>query len=79
MDVGFKRLVAHLASQASGCRYCKAHTSVSATRLGIDDEKIGAIHDYARSPLFSDKERIALDYALASASVPNDVTDELYE
>lgn len=79
MDVGFKRLVAHLASQASGCRYCKAHTSVSATRLGIDDEKIGEIYDYARSPLFSDKERIALDYALASASAPNDVTDELYE
>ena len=79
VDLGFKRLVAHMASQASGCQYCKAHTSVSATRLGIDEEKMQAIYDYARSPLFSDKERIALDYALAAASVPNDVTDELYE
>ena len=79
VDVGFKRLVAHMASQASGCLYCKAHTAVSATRLGIDDEKMEAIYDYARSPLFSDKERIALDFALAAAAVPNDVTDELYE
>lgn len=78
VDLGFKRLVAHMASQASGCQYCKAHTSVSATRLGIDDEKMQEIYNYAKSPLFSDKERIALDYALAAASVPNDVTDELY-
>jgi uncharacterized peroxidase-related enzyme len=79
VDLGFKRLVAHMASQASGCQYCKAHTSVSATRLGIDEEKMQAIYEYSTSPLFSDKERVALDFALAAASVPNDVTDELYE
>lgn len=79
VDVGFKRLVAHMASQASGCQYCKAHTSVSATRLGIDEEKMQAIYEYSTSPLFSDKERIALEFALAAASVPNAVTDELYE
>ncbi|MFK8068559.1 MAG: carboxymuconolactone decarboxylase family protein [Gammaproteobacteria bacterium] len=78
VDLGFKRLVAHIASQASGCLYCKAHTSVSATRLGVSEEKMSAIYDYKTSPLFSEKERVALDFALASASVPNDVTDELY-
>lgn len=31
IDLGFKRLIAHIASQAPGCQYCKAHTSVSAT------------------------------------------------
>lgn len=79
VDVGFKRLVGHMASQASGCQYCKAHTSVSATRMGIDEEKMAAVYDYANSPLFSDKERIALDFALAAASVPNDVDDDLYQ
>ncbi|MBQ0841296.1 MAG: carboxymuconolactone decarboxylase family protein, partial [Gammaproteobacteria bacterium] len=36
-------------------------------------------YNYNNSPLFTDKERVALDYALAAASVPNDVTDELYQ
>ena len=30
VDLGFKRLVAHVASTAAGCQYCKAHTAVSA-------------------------------------------------
>ena len=78
VDLGFKRLVAHVASFAAGCQYCKAHTTVSATRHGIEDEKMAAIYEYSTSPLFSHRERIALDFALASASVPNGVTDELY-
>lgn len=79
VDLGFKRLVAHIASQAAGCQYCKAHTSVSATRFGISEEKMRDVYTYNQSPLFSNKERIALDYALAAAAVPNDVTDELYD
>ena len=79
VDTGFKRLVAHMASQASGCQYCKAHTSVSATRMGVDEEKMAAVYEYATSPLFSEKERVALDFALAAASAPNGVTDEMYE
>lgn len=79
VDLGFKRLIAHVASQAAGCQYCKAHTSVSATRFGISEEKLRDVYRYNSSPLFSDKERVALDYALAAASVPNDVTDEMYD
>lgn len=79
VDLGFKRLVGHMASFASGCQYCKAHTAVSASRHGIDIEKLEAIYDYKTSPLYSPKERIALDFALAAASVPNGVTDEMYE
>ncbi|PCI19007.1 MAG: peroxidase, partial [Piscirickettsiaceae bacterium] len=77
VDLGFKRLIAHIASQAVGCQYCKAHTSVSATRFGISEEKLRDVYNYSKSPLYSDKECIALDYALAAASVPNDVTDEM--
>jgi uncharacterized peroxidase-related enzyme len=78
VDLGFKRLIAHIASQAAGCQYCKAHTSVSATRFGISEEKLRDVYTYNKSPLYSDKERIALDYTLAAASVPNDVTDHMY-
>ncbi|MBJ7357392.1 carboxymuconolactone decarboxylase family protein [Nocardioides sp.] len=78
VDLGLKRLVAHVASTASGCQYCKAHTTVSATRHGVSDEKMAAIYEYSTSPLFSPAERVALDFAMEAASVPNGVTDESY-
>ena len=78
VDLGLKRLVGHMASAAAGCQYCKAHTAVSATRHGIDDEKMAAVHEYRTSPLFDDAERALLDFALAAGSVPNGVTDEIY-
>lgn len=78
VDVGFKRLIAHMASFAAGCMYCRAHTAVSATRLGIEDQKMQAIFEFETSPLFSERERVALRFALAAASVPNGVTDQSY-
>jgi len=78
VELGLKRLVAHVASTAAGCQYCKAHTTVSATRHGVSDEKMSAIYEYSTSPLFSSAERVALDFAMEAASVPNAVTDESY-
>lgn len=78
VDLGLKRLVAHVASTAAGCQYCKAHTTVSATRHGVTDEKMAAIYEYATSPLFTAAERVALDFAMEAASVPNAVSDESY-
>jgi uncharacterized peroxidase-related enzyme len=79
VDLGFKRLIGHMASFASGCQYCKAHTAVSASRHGISEEKLEAIYEYKKSELYSPKETIALDFALAAASIPNAVTDEMYK
>ena len=78
VDLGFKRLIGHMASAASGCQYCKAHTTVSATRHGIDDEKMAAIYEFATSPLFNEAERVALHFAMDAASIPNSVTDDSY-
>jgi hypothetical protein len=33
------------------------------SRNGISTEKIRALGDYAKSPLFSDAEKVALEYA----------------
>lgn len=79
VDLGLKRLIGHVASMAAGCMYCRAHTATSALRHGVDADKLAAIHDYARSPLFSEAERAALDFALCAASVPNGVTDEVFD
>lgn len=34
--------------------------------------------DYQTSDLFSEAERVALDFALAAASIPNAITEELF-
>lgn len=78
VDLGLKRLVGHVASMAAGCMYCRAHTGTSAVRHGIEAEKLAAVADYRRSPLYTEAERVALDFALAAASQPNDVTDALF-
>lgn len=78
VDLGLKRLIGHMSSAAAGCQYCKAHTAVSATRAGIDEQKIAAVWEYETSPLFNERERAALDFAFAAGQVPNAVTDEVY-
>ena len=78
VELGFKRLLAHVASRAHGCHYCMAHTAGAARRLGVSDDKLAAVWEYHSSPLYSEAERVALDFALAAAAVPNDVTDELF-
>jgi len=56
-----------------------AHTAGAALRLGIDEKKLEAVWDFRTSALFSEKERVALEFALAAAAQPNGVTDELFE
>jgi uncharacterized peroxidase-related enzyme len=78
VDLGLKRLLGHTASLAAGCMYCRAHTGTSAMRHGVSADKLAALPHYQSSPLYSDAERVAIDYAFAAASQPNDVTDELF-
>jgi len=47
-----------------------AHTAGAALRLGVDEKKFDAIWEYATSPLYSEAERVALDFALAAAAQP---------
>ncbi len=78
VDLGFRRLIGHVASKAAGCIYCQAHTLLGAHNFGISEEKLADVWSYANSPHYSERERIALDFALAAASQPNDVTDALF-
>jgi alkylhydroperoxidase family enzyme len=78
IDLCFKRLVGHFASRAAGCQYCMAHTVLGAKNFGVSEAKLAALWDYATSPLYTDAERVALEFAAAAALVPNAVTDELF-
>jgi alkylhydroperoxidase family enzyme len=48
------------------------------SQLGVSDEKIDALPDYANSDLYSDAERIALEFADAMTITGRDVSDELF-
>jgi alkylhydroperoxidase family enzyme len=55
-----------------------AHNAGGSLRSGIADEKLAAVWEYRTSPLYTDAERVAIEFAIAAASQPNDVTDELF-
>ena len=48
------------------------------SQLGVTDEKIDALADYANNDLYSQAERIALEYADAMTITGRDVSDELF-
>ena len=48
------------------------------SELGISTEKLKAVHDYATSPLFSEAEKVALEYADVITDTRRDVEDELF-
>jgi uncharacterized peroxidase-related enzyme len=79
VEGGLKQLVAMVASTANGCHYCQAHTSHSASNLGVSKEKIDAAFEFETSPLFSDRERSALRLAWHAALQPNASTDADFE
>ena len=48
------------------------------SELGISDEKIDALDGYATSSLYSDRERLALEYADSMTITDREVNDELF-
>jgi alkylhydroperoxidase family enzyme len=48
------------------------------SELGVSDEKILALDNYATSPLYEEKERVALEYADRMTITDQDVDDELF-
>ena len=55
-----------------------AHNAGGSLRSGIKEEKLAAVWEFRTSPQFDDRERVALEFAIAAASQPNDVSDELF-
>ena len=74
-----KSLISNISSKAGGCQYCQAHTMHTASRKGIEEQRLEALWDFRTSDLFDEKERVTLEFALAAGSVPNGVTNELFE
>ena len=48
------------------------------SELGIPNEKIAALADYLTNPLYSEAERVALDYADCMTITGREVSDQLF-
>lgn len=48
------------------------------SELGVSDEKIRALPEYAASPLYNEVERLALEYADCMTITGREVSDELF-
>jgi AhpD family alkylhydroperoxidase len=62
-------------SQLNGCRFCIDINSATLLRRGVSPDKIEALDNWRQSQLFSDEERIALEYAEA-VTLRSDAMDE---
>ena len=49
------------------------------SKLGVSDEKIDALADYASSELYGEAERVALEFADSMTITGREVSDELFE
>ena len=79
VSLELKGLVGHMASKAAGCRYCQAHSAYGADRAGVAAARLEQVWDFETSDLFTEAERAALRFAVLAASVPNGVTDTVFE
>ena len=71
--------MAQIASTATGCLYCQAHFGGIAELMDTPIEKVEALWEYQTSPLFSEAERAAFDFAIAAVQIPNAVSDEHFQ
>lgn len=74
-----KRLIGYISSNVAGCRYCQAHTIRAAERYGAEEEKMNNIWEFRTHSSFSESEKVALEFALASSTIPNAVDDIVAE
>jgi uncharacterized peroxidase-related enzyme len=74
-----KRLIGYVSSNAAGCRYCQAHTIRAAERYDAHQDKLENIWSFETHPSFREAERVALEFAIKSSSIPNAVDDEIAE
>ena len=78
LDPVLRSLITVRVSQLNGCRFCVDINSATLLKRGVAAEKIDALVDWAASPLFDERERVALDYAEAVTLRANTVDDRLF-
>jgi len=78
VDERLKCLVELKATQMIGCEWCVDLGSQICRNSGFSDDELLALPRYQASDLFTEREKAALDYAVAVMRTPVEVTDELF-
>ncbi len=73
-----KNLAQLKAATMTNCEYCIDMGSSIARRAGMSDEQILALPHYRDSKLFSDLDKLVLDYAVGMSRTPVEISDELF-
>ncbi|WP_442583006.1 carboxymuconolactone decarboxylase family protein [Mesorhizobium sp. ASY16-5R] len=83
-DSGFDHMLVHLvklrASQINGCAYCVDMHVKEARKDGETEQRIHLISAWRESPLYSERERAALEWTEALTLLPQSrAADEFYD
>jgi alkylhydroperoxidase family enzyme len=78
VDERLKYLVELKGAQMIGCEFCLDLGSQICRNSGFSDEELLALPSYRQSDLFSEREKLALDYTVAVMRTPVAVGDELF-
>ncbi len=60
-----RSLITVRVSQVNGCHFCVDLNAFIVLRRGLDSDKLATLAEFATSPLFSEREKVALAYAEA--------------
>jgi AhpD family alkylhydroperoxidase len=78
VDERLKNLVELKGAQMIGCEFCVDLGSQICRNSGLSDEELLALPRYRESELFTEREKLTLDYTVAVMRTPVEVTDELF-
>jgi len=79
VDERIKNLVELKGAQMIGCEFCVDLGSQICRHSGLSDDELLALPNYHSSELFREREKAALDYAVAVMRTPVEVTDEVFD
>jgi AhpD family alkylhydroperoxidase len=79
VDERLKNLIELKGAQMIGCEFCVDLGSQICRNNGLSDEELLALPRYQQSDLFTEREKVALDYTVAVMRTPVEVTDELFD
>jgi AhpD family alkylhydroperoxidase len=78
IDQRLRNLLELKGAQMIGCEFCVDLGSQICRNSGFSDEELLALARYRQSDLFTEREKLALDYTVAVMRTPVEVTDELF-
>ena len=78
VDERIKYLVELKGAQMIGCEFCVDLGSQICRNSGFSDDELLALPRYRQSDLFTEREKLALDYTVGVMRTPVGVSDELF-